>query len=81
MTLKAVFSKIEAFLNLEAFMNKAYSFYSVSHKRFYSLLEYAQRIGAKVIRLQKIFDIRYYIIHKSYNVKDLIPSLMGSPKP
>ena len=59
---KAIMSKVTSFNKLEAMINKIFSFYNSSHKRFYDLVDFAEQIGAKVLKLVRIFKVRYILI-------------------
>ena len=55
---KAIMSKEKSFNMLEQMINRMYSYYNSSHKRFYDLLDYAEQSGATVYKLVKIFKVR-----------------------
>ena len=59
---KAIMSKVTSFNKLELMINKIFSYYNSSHKRFYDLLDYAEQIGATVLKLAKIFKVRYMLL-------------------
>ena len=64
LVVKNSMEEYEEFSELEVYVQKYYTFYKVSHKRYNDLLEFLEEISQPTFRLLRIFDVRWLDSHK-----------------